>query len=290
MKQIDPNQIKMDMSLYSRAGLRDETVAEYVEAMKRGDEFPPILVYWDGKTQDYLLVDGFHRMAAWRQIQPNGFVPARLKLGNEAAARWAAVGMNQDHGLRRTNADKRRAVELALLHPKGAGMSNVRIAKYTGVNEGTVRNVRRDLEMTSEIPKSITRTGADGRAIDTANIGKSPSQNEGKTCAVCELFHDGLCMFSGGRKESTDKLCEEFLPRRERPRESVPDRSNVQFIDPLKKRVVRPNLHPYQCRDVLTVKVPRKIMLAAVELRQAYGQEWLNDLGVYIVSNQENFN
>ena len=200
MKQIDPNPIKMDMSLYSRTGLRDETVAEYVEAMKRGDEFPPILVFWDGKTENftadiwsfplhspddfvvrgrygrvsgktqvesvYLLVDGFHRMAAWRQIQPNGFVTARLKLGNETAARWAAVGMNQDHGLRRTNADKRRAVELALLHPKGAGMSNVRIAKYTGVNEGTVRNIRRELESSSEIPKSITREGADGRAID----------------------------------------------------------------------------------------------------------------------------
>jgi hypothetical protein len=50
------------------------------------------------------------------------------------------------------------------------GKSNVQIAKHIGVDEGTVRNWRDRL--TSEIPKSPTRTGSDGRTIDTSNIGK----------------------------------------------------------------------------------------------------------------------
>ncbi|HWQ96465.1 MAG TPA: hypothetical protein VN538_00030 [Clostridia bacterium] len=41
--------------------------------------------------------------------------------------------------------------------------SNCAIAKHVGVDEGTVRSWREKLTLTSEIPKSVARTGADGR-------------------------------------------------------------------------------------------------------------------------------
>lgn len=177
MKTIDPTLIKRDFAYYPRAEVNEEVVAEYVEAMKRGDEFPPVLLYWDGKTEVYTLADGFHRFQAWQTINPSAFIPAKIKLGTDETARWAAIGANQDHGLRRTNADKRRAVELALLHPKGVNKSNRLIARYVGVDEGTVRNVRYDLEATAEIPQSYLREGADGRLIDTAQIGENAPSN-----------------------------------------------------------------------------------------------------------------
>lgn len=44
----------------------------------------------------------------------------------------------QGRGLRRTNADKDRAVQAALKHPNGAARSNREIGRYLGVDEKTV--------------------------------------------------------------------------------------------------------------------------------------------------------
>ena len=60
------------------------------------------------------------------------------------------------------------------IHPGGAGKSDSAIAKHVGVDAQTVANWRGKLVVTSEIRKSITRTGSDGRTINTANIGRKP--------------------------------------------------------------------------------------------------------------------
>jgi len=56
------------------------------------------------------------------------------------------IDANIPHGLRRTNADKRNAVRLALLHPYARAWSNRLIAKHVGVDSKTVASVRRELE------------------------------------------------------------------------------------------------------------------------------------------------
>jgi hypothetical protein len=87
-------------------------------------------------------------------------------------ARWFALSANKTHGLKRSNADKQEATKTALkLRPQ---MSNPDIAAHVGVDEGTVRNYRKEMETTSEIPMSTSRTGRDGRTINTSKIGKSP--------------------------------------------------------------------------------------------------------------------
>jgi hypothetical protein len=83
-------------------------------------------------------------------------------------ARWYALGANTVHGLRRTNEDKRRAVEGALaMRP---GMSSAAIAEHCGVSHTMVNGMRPPLEDSSSQPAA--RTGRDGRTIDTSNIGK----------------------------------------------------------------------------------------------------------------------
>ena len=61
------------------------------------------------------------------------------------------------------------------MHPKGAGLSNVEIAVYVGVDEKTVRKYRDELKSTSDIPKIDSRTvkrGDQEYQINTSNIGR----------------------------------------------------------------------------------------------------------------------
>ena len=288
MKTINPQQIKCDLSIHSRAEVIEEIVCDYVEDMKRGDEFPSVVVFWDGSHEEYILADGFHRMEALKRINPTAFVPAQIKLGSETDARWYAICANKDNGLRRSNADKRRAVELALLHPRGSKLSNRLIARFLGVSEFLIRDIRKQLESTAILSQSTLRTGADGRQIDTANIGESQVNFEGKTCLDCKWYRNGRCMYSADYKEPEDSVCEEFRQLEVRTPEPVPDRSNVKILENWgDKTPKRKNLHAYQSRDSITIKVPKKVMLAAVELRHVYGQEWLDDLGVYIINMKQ---
>jgi hypothetical protein len=81
-----------------------------------------------------------------------------------------SVGANAHHGLRRTNADKRRAVEMLLRDEEWRGWSDREIARRCAVTHPFVGKIRDELSLvtiTSEI-----RHGADGRTINTANIGK----------------------------------------------------------------------------------------------------------------------
>ena len=64
MKAINLAAIRLDGETQSRAEINNEAVAEYVDAIKDGAEFPPIVVFFDGAT--YWLGDGFHRVHAFR--------------------------------------------------------------------------------------------------------------------------------------------------------------------------------------------------------------------------------
>lgn len=98
--------------LQTRVALDESTVAEYAEAMRNGAKFPPVTVFCDPKTQEYYLADGFHRVEAtmrcgWRKIK------ADVRTGTFADALKHALGANANHGLRRSNADKQRCLQLA---------------------------------------------------------------------------------------------------------------------------------------------------------------------------------
>lgn len=96
--------------LQTRAALNEETVLDYAEAMERGDRFPSVTVFTDGA--EYYLADGFHRVEALRRIGKKS-VSAELMDGDYKAALLYALKANSTHGLRRTNADKRHALEMA---------------------------------------------------------------------------------------------------------------------------------------------------------------------------------
>ena len=168
--QLDLTKIRTDGGTQPRAELDVAIVSEYVDAMQRGDDFPPVKVMYDG--ENHWLYDGFHRVEAAQSI-------GRTKIGVEVGqgtkedAQWASLAANKRHGLRRSQADKRRAIKRALKHTHGAQASDREIARHVGCDHKTVGKHREKQEATGEIPQSEERTGADGRTIDTSNIGSS---------------------------------------------------------------------------------------------------------------------
>ncbi len=179
-QQILLDKIRTDGGTQMRAQLDDGTVFEYTQAMVAANgwgTFPAVVAYYDGSV--YWLGDGFHRVQAYRDAFPasSDGIPCEVRSGTRRDAILHAAGANSSHGLRRTNADKQRAVETLLRDNEWSVWSNSEIARRCAVDEKTVRNMRGKLESTSELPKSDSRKGADGRTISTANIGKSkPAQ------------------------------------------------------------------------------------------------------------------
>ena len=57
--------IRLDGATQPRTGISEQTVAEYAEALLKGDTLPPVVAFWDGTHR--WLADGFHRVHAHRQ-------------------------------------------------------------------------------------------------------------------------------------------------------------------------------------------------------------------------------
>ena len=161
------SKIVRDGATQSRAALNEEAIEEYAAAMRDGAQFPPIFCVYDGER--YFLYDGFHRVEAANRAGLKK-IDANVLPGTLADAQWSSYAMNANHGLRRTNEDKRRAIIAALKHPNGAGKSDREIGRHVGVDHKTVANLRQQLEATGEIPQSGERLGGDGRTINTTNI------------------------------------------------------------------------------------------------------------------------
>lgn len=160
-------QLRRDGGTQTRSWIDFTVVSDYAEGMSRGDVFPPGLAFYDGT--DYWLVDGFHRAKAREEAGLEG-LECIVQPGTQEEAQWASYGVNAHHGLRRSSADKRRAIEAALRHPKSKDMSDRAIAEHVGCDHKTVGSVRAQLFGSGEIPQSDTRVGRDGRAINVSGI------------------------------------------------------------------------------------------------------------------------
>ena len=166
------SQIRRDGGTQPRASINHQTVLEYIEDMKNGDTFPPVIVFYDGTY--FWLCDGFHRAEA-----ANGAglteIAAIVKQGTRRDAVLYSVGANAKHGLRRTNADKRRAVMTLLEDSDWSHWSDREIARHCQVDHKTVGKLRATL--TGEIPSNKSLQSVDG---DLSNLtGEIPSNKSG---------------------------------------------------------------------------------------------------------------
>ena len=89
--------------------------------------------------------------------------------GTQRDAVLFSVGANGSHGLRRTNADKRRAVETLLRDAEWSQWSNREVARKCSVDESLVRNMRPPVSavkpQTEEpAPRKVERNGTRGHS------------------------------------------------------------------------------------------------------------------------------
>ncbi|MBX7224318.1 MAG: hypothetical protein K1Y36_30665 [Blastocatellia bacterium] len=154
MKPIEISKIRMDGGTQSRAEMNETVIAEYAEAMLEGAEFPPVKLFYD--TQHYWLVDGFHRVKAALKANLT-MLHAQISNGSLREGILWAVGMNGQHGLRRTNHDKRHAVMMLLNDPEWSKWSDREIARRCCVGHPLVAELRASLDGISSIEKSDER-------------------------------------------------------------------------------------------------------------------------------------
>lgn len=172
---LDLSLIRIDGGTQSRVELNQEVVAEYAEAYKAGATFPPVIVFFDGV--DRWLADGFHRFFG-AKAAGIAEIYEEVIPGTQQDAQLFSFGVNADHGLRRSNADKRKAITGALKHPVSCKWSDRQIAKHCDVSDKTVSVVRESIFGNSEdaapAERTVTRNGVT-YTQNTANIGKQPA-------------------------------------------------------------------------------------------------------------------
>ncbi len=163
MKSIQIDKIVSE-GLQARAVTNQETVDEYAEAMQAGTNFPPVTVYNDGGDV-YWLADGFHRLQAHMQLGIHT-ISAEVLNGTRDDAFWHSLGANATHGMRRTAADKRRAVTNALKFRPN--LSSRAIAQHCSVSHVFVEQLRSRVETfpdvnSCRVDTNEIRTRSDGR-------------------------------------------------------------------------------------------------------------------------------
>jgi len=165
---IELSAIELDTSIQCRAVIDTGVINDYAERMTEGDVFPPVELF--GTTAKCWIGDGWHRALAAKSIECD-VIAAKLNPGGRAEALKHALGANALHGQRRSNADKRRCVEIALREfPQ---MSSRALAKMCGVSPDFVARVRPSEQVSSN---DTSVTGQDGKSYPARRAAPEPQE------------------------------------------------------------------------------------------------------------------
>lgn len=187
--------IRLDGGTQSRALLQDGIINEYAAALEDGASFPPVVLFYDGS--DHWLADGFHRVRAYL-FAGRDAIPADVRQGTRRDAILYSVGANEEHGLRRTNDDKRRAVLTLLNDAEWAKWSDREIARRCAVSNQFVSNIRPSVN-DGQMERKVERSGST-YTMNTSAIGKAaPAKTEPKM-DVEEVENEEVTNLRRGRK------------------------------------------------------------------------------------------
>ncbi len=147
-KAPEDRRLRTDGGTQPRAARSEALVQDLTEWLRRnkGKELDAAVGFRDGAR--VWLADGFHRHEAYCRAG-RSHMPVEVRPGTLSDARIFAASCNQRPQALRTNADKRRAVEMVLDEVEadpGRFMrwNNCTIAAHCGVDESTVRKIKKD--------------------------------------------------------------------------------------------------------------------------------------------------
>lgn len=168
MKGLRLSLIHHDDRCQTREALNRDHIEDLTNALDAGESLPPldVLELPDGAL---CVVDGFHRLAAYQTFGSTHAPMRVVGAGTLDDARRIALKANSDpRGLKRTTADKRHAVGLALTHIEAPKWSDVRIAELCAVSVDLVRKVRAERDEASETAEARAEATAKAAALVAA--------------------------------------------------------------------------------------------------------------------------
>jgi hypothetical protein len=196
--------ISRDEACQPRATTHLDLIEEYATALLDGAQFPPVTLFDDGET--YWLADGYHRLDA-AEAACRAEILADVRAGTRRDAILFSLGANAAHGLRRTNEDKRRAVQTMLRDEEWAGWNDGEIARQCAVTREYVNRLRPRSDTCDQVTRKFIhpKTG-EQTTMNTARIGNG----------------------SGGSIPNAELWAAE--QDRQQPRRNEPDRSNAYIL------------------------------------------------------------
>ena len=226
-------------------GRDDEHVKDLAEAYEGPDahQIPdPVVFLITGKG--YCLVDGFHRFEALCKLGRKT-ATFLVKSGTVKDAIFYAVGANADHGMKRTNKDKRRAIEEG--HKNDPKMSNRELAKLCRVSHTLVSEVRSEMTELEEDEKPNSGNSATG-------VSNSPAKPPVFTGSSAESFYE--------KDDGTPKIEGVYTPR------FLATAEGEKCID------LHGNPMPDRLGDIFADPVIRKRYAEAMELGDMFHEFW----------------
>lgn len=152
-KEVNLADLHLTADVQARNAVSETVVSEYAEVLEAGGEMPAITVYDINGVQ--YVTDGWHRVLAMRALGRSVTAAVVFKGSHINDAKWAAAAANRSHGLRRTNADKARAVALAVdANPEATYQE---LADWCGVSIGMIQHYFAGLR---EVEATVTDVAA----------------------------------------------------------------------------------------------------------------------------------
>jgi len=228
VEKLSLSRIVARQEVQARVAMSEDTIEEYAEAMRKGDKFPPVVVFSDDGAS-YCLADGFHRFEATQKARLT-LIHAEIREGGKREAILYAVGANASHGLRRSREDKRNSVLKLLKDEEWSQWSDREIARQCTVSQPFVSKLRAELtdNVISENQIRTYRTKHGNlSAMNTGNIGRRRQRDEEPEENQRELDE----AIENGEVDLAD------LPER------LAGRIEREHTSPLSRRLVFPSSH-----------------------------------------------
>jgi hypothetical protein len=175
--KVSIDSIRIDGGTQTRELINETAVAQYTEDLLNGCIFPPIEIFDDGVHK--WLVDGFHRLFAHKRADYKE-IGVNVHQGTLRDAQFYALGVNDKHGLQRTNADKRKAVKIALDDLEWQDLSDIKLGKICNVSPTFVAKCKKEAKIERPVEKTYTTKHGTEAKMDTSKIGKPKPEKPAK--------------------------------------------------------------------------------------------------------------
>jgi hypothetical protein len=136
--------IRLDGGTQVRVRISEEKVEEYAAAMRAGEVFPPVILFYDEALKCWWLADGFHRVAAAKKIGAKT-IAAKVERGDRRAALLYAATQaeNQKHGLGYSEEDRQNGAMQLLADPEWSKWGDREIGRLCRLSPTVVGKLRK---------------------------------------------------------------------------------------------------------------------------------------------------